>query len=100
MFIVVTLIIATFNQLFGHNSACINQNWTETWGSESQETPGHFKQPRGLNTSSIGNVSDKPSQYVDTILFILILMNVTAVCLESVKDIGEAYKDIFYNING
>ena len=41
-------------------------------------------------------LSDKPSQYVDMILFILILLNVTAVCLESVKDIGEAYKDTFY----
>ena len=30
------------------------------------------------------------------ILFILILLNVTAVCLESVKDIGETYKDTFY----
>ena len=41
-------------------------------------------------------LSDKPSQYVDMILFILILLNVTAVCLESVKDIGETYKDTFY----
>ena len=31
---------------------------------------------------SKGNVSDKPSQYVDMILFILILLNVTAVCLD------------------
>ena len=45
---------------------------------------------------SKGNVSDKPRQYVDIILFILILLNITAVCLESVKDIGEAYKDVFY----
>ena len=42
---------------------------------------------------SKGSASDKPSQYVDMILFILILLNVTAVCLESVNDIGEAYKD-------
>ena len=44
---------------------------------------------------SIGSASDKPSQYVDMILFILILLNVIAVCLESVKNIGETYKDIF-----
>ena len=53
-------------------------------------------QTRTSQLLSKGNVSDKPSQYVDMILFILILLNVTAVCLESVKDIGEAYKDTFY----
>jgi voltage-gated potassium channel len=45
---------------------------------------------------SIGSASDKPSQYVDMILFILILLNVIAVCLESVKNIGETYKGIFH----
>ena len=53
-------------------------------------------QKRTSELLSKGNVTDKPSQYVDMILFILILLNVTAVCLESVKDIGEAYKDAFY----
>ena len=53
-------------------------------------------QKRTNELLSKGNVSDKPSQYVDIILFILILLNVTAVCLESVKDIGVAYKDTFY----
>ena len=53
-------------------------------------------QKRTSELLSKGNLSDKPSQYVDMILFILILLNVTAVCLESVKDIGESYKDTFY----
>ena len=53
-------------------------------------------QKRTSELLSKGNVSDKPSQYVDMILFILILLNVTAICLESVKDIGEAFKDAFY----
>ena len=53
-------------------------------------------QKRTSELLSKGNISDKPSQYVDMILFILILLNVTAVCLESVKDIGESYKDTFY----
>ena len=53
-------------------------------------------QKRTNELLSKGNVTDKPSQYVDMILFILILLNVTAVCLESVKDIREAYKDTFY----
>ena len=53
-------------------------------------------QKRTSELLSKGNISDKPSQYVDMILFILILLNVTAVCLESVKDIGETYKDTFY----
>ena len=52
-------------------------------------------QKRTNELLSKGNISDKPSQYVDLVLFILILLNVTAVCLESVKDIGEAYKDTF-----
>ena len=46
-------------------------------------------QKRTSELLSKGNISDKPSQYVDMILFILILLNVTAVCLESVKYIGE-----------
>jgi voltage-gated potassium channel len=45
---------------------------------------------------SKANISDKPSQYVDTALFILILLNITAVCLESVKDIGNKYEKSFY----
>ena len=53
-------------------------------------------QKRTSELLSKGNISDKPSQYVDIILFILILLNVTAVCLESVKEIGEAYKEFFY----
>ena len=39
-------------------------------------------QKRTSELLSKGNVNDKPSQYVDMILFILILLNVTAVCLE------------------
>ena len=53
-------------------------------------------QKRTSELLSKGNVTDKPSQYVDMILFILILLNVTAVCLESVEDIGETYKNTFY----
>ena len=53
-------------------------------------------QKRTSELLSKGNVTDKPSQYVDMILFILILLNVTAVCLESVKEIGKTYEDIFY----
>ena len=45
---------------------------------------------------SKANISDKPSQYVDTALFILILLNITAVCLESIKDIGNKYEKSFY----
>jgi len=45
---------------------------------------------------SKANISDKPSQYVDTALFILILLNITAVCLESIKYIGNKYKKSFY----
>ena len=45
---------------------------------------------------SKGNITDKPSQYVDTALFILILLNVIAVCLESVQNIGNEYKKLFY----
>ena len=45
---------------------------------------------------SKGNITDKPSQYVDMALFILILLNVIAVCLESVQNIGNEYKKPFY----
>ena len=45
---------------------------------------------------SKANISDKPSQYVDTALFILILLNITAVCLESIKDIGNKYEKSFF----
>ena len=45
---------------------------------------------------SKANISDKPSQYVDTALFILILLNITAVCLEYIKDIGNKYEKSFY----
>ena len=45
---------------------------------------------------SKGNITDKPSQYVDMGLFILILLNVIAVCLESVQNIGNEYKKPFY----
>jgi len=44
---------------------------------------------------SKGNITDKPSQYVDMTLFILILLNITAVCLESVQSIGVKYEKIF-----
>ena len=44
---------------------------------------------------SKGNVTDKPSQYVDMSLFILILLNIIAVCLESVQSIGNKYENIF-----
>ena len=40
-------------------------------------------------------MADKNSQYVDLILFILIVLNIAAVCLESVKDIGNEYKVAF-----
>ena len=52
-------------------------------------------QKRTSELLSKGNKSDKPSQYVDLILFILILLNITAVCLESVKYLGKAYKEVF-----
>ena len=52
-------------------------------------------QKRTSELLSKGNVTDKPSQYVDMILFILILLNIAAVCLESVKSIGEEYKVAF-----
>ena len=52
-------------------------------------------QKRTSQLLSKGNVADKPSQYVDMILFILIVLNIAAVCLESVKHIGNAYKVAF-----
>ena len=48
-------------------------------------------QKRTSQLLSKGNVADKPSQYVDMILFILIVLNIAAVCLESVKHIGNEY---------
>ena len=52
-------------------------------------------QKRTSQLLSKGNVADKPSQYVDMILFILIVLNIAAVCLESVKHIGNEYKLAF-----
>ena len=52
-------------------------------------------QKRTSQLLSKGNVADKPSQYVDMILFILIVINIAAVCLESVKHIGNEYKVAF-----
>ena len=43
-----------------------------------------------------GSVKDLPSLIVDIFLFILILLNVTAVCLESVSFLREKYSIIFY----
>ena len=45
---------------------------------------------------SKANITDKPSQYVDTALFILILLNIIAVCLESIQNIGNKYQKSFY----
>ena len=45
---------------------------------------------------SKANITDKPSQYVDTALFILILLNITAVCLESIQSVGNKYQKLFY----
>ena len=56
----------------------------------------YFKiQKRTSQLLSKGNMADKPSQYVDMILFILIILNIAAVCLESVKYIGNEYKEVF-----
>ena len=52
-------------------------------------------QKRTSQLLSKGNVADKPSQYVDMILFILIVLNIAAVSLESVKHIGNEYKVAF-----
>ena len=52
-------------------------------------------QKRTSQLLSKGNLADKPSQYVDMILFILIVLNIAAVCLESVKHIGNEYKVAF-----
>ena len=52
-------------------------------------------QKRTSELLSKGNISDKPSQYVDMVLFILIILNVAAVCLESVKPIGDKYRTAF-----
>ena len=52
-------------------------------------------QKRTSQLLSKGNVADKPSQYVDMILFMLIVLNIAAVCLESVKHIGNEYKVAF-----
>ena len=56
----------------------------------------YFKiQKRTSQLLSKGNMADKPSQYVDMTLFILIILNIAAVCLESVKHIGDEYKLAF-----
>ena len=56
----------------------------------------YFKiQKRTSQLLSKGHMTDKPSQYVDMILFILIILNIAAVCLESVKHIGNEYKEVF-----
>ena len=52
-------------------------------------------QKRTSQLLSKGNVADKPSQYVDMILFLLIVLNIAAVCLESVRHIGNEYKVAF-----
>ena len=44
-----------------------------------------------------GNITDKYSRIVDIILFILIILNIAAVCLESVNQIGIKYKEAFNN---
>lgn len=56
----------------------------------------YFKiQKRTSQLLSKGNIADKPSQYVDMTLFILIILNIAAVCLESVKHLGDEYKQAF-----
>ena len=56
----------------------------------------YFKiQKRTSQLLSKGNIADKPSQYVDMTLFILIILNIAAVCLESVKHIGDEYELAF-----
>ena len=52
-------------------------------------------QKRTSQLLSKGNITDKPSQYVDMILFVLIILNIGAVCLESVKYIGNKYEEAF-----
>ena len=52
-------------------------------------------QKRTSQLLSKGNITDKPSQYVDMILFVLIILNIGAVCLESVKHIGNKYEEAF-----
>ena len=44
-----------------------------------------------------GNITDKYSRIVDIVLFILIILNIAAVCLESVNQIGIKYKETFNN---
>ena len=44
-----------------------------------------------------GNITDKYSRIVDIVLFILIILNIAAVCLESVNQIGIKYKEAFNN---
>mgnify|MGYP005735665439 CR=1 FL=1 len=45
---------------------------------------------------SRGSSADLPSRLVDIFLFILILLNVTAVCLESVKSIRDSFGYEFF----
>ena len=49
----------------------------------------HKIQIRTNELLSRGSSKDLPSRLVDIFLFILILLNVTAVCLESVKSIRD-----------
>ena len=51
----------------------------------------HKIQIRTNELLSRGSSTDLPSRLVDIFLFILILLNVTAVCLESVKSIRDSF---------
>ncbi len=56
----------------------------------------HKIQIRTNELLSRGSSKDLPSRLVDIFLFILILLNVTAVCLESVKSIRNSFGDEFF----
>ena len=56
----------------------------------------HKIQIRTNELLSRGSSADLPSRLVDIFLFILILLNVTAVCLESVKSIRDSFGYEFF----
>ena len=56
----------------------------------------HKIQIRTNELLSRGSSTDLPSRLVDIFLFILILLNVTAVCLESVKSIRDSFGYEFF----
>ena len=55
-----------------------------------------ISQARMLQILERGSKDDKTSRIVDRLLGLLIILNVGAICLESVDAIGDAYSQSFF----